>query len=396
MKKSLRSTLTLFCICAVISVLLAVTNAITAPVIKANQDAAANDALLVVLPDGKNFEKLDISGYTLPSTVAEAYKAENGGYVLKLETTGYASGFVIMCGIGADGKVAGTSILSSGETPSIGGAAADKIAGDFIGKDSGSVDSVDTASGATKTTAAYRAAVKDALNAAIILGGGSVDIRTEEEILRDNLMAALPDGGESFTKVFITEVITGIDAVYKADNGAGYVCVIGESFIAADAEGKVITEVDADIAENVSEQVGKLIASTSESIDLGAYTGLSSSLISAKKTASGNYILEMRAAGFGINGDAWYNPSGEYIYIRVSMTADGKIIDCLTVSQKESNGIGSVCGDKAFYEQFIGKTQENYGSIDSISGATITTGAYKTAILRAFESVAIFEGGAAE
>ena len=55
------------------------------------------------------------------------------------------------------------------------------------------VEAVDTISGATKTTAAYKNAMKDALNAAIILGGGEVDIRTEEEILNDNLSAALPD-----------------------------------------------------------------------------------------------------------------------------------------------------------------------------------------------------------
>ena len=92
------------CVCIVITLALAVTNSITAPIIEKNENAAANDALLVVMPDGKSFEKLDISGYTLPATVVEAYKAEAGGYVIKLETTGYASGFVIMCGVGADGK----------------------------------------------------------------------------------------------------------------------------------------------------------------------------------------------------------------------------------------------------------------------------------------------------
>ena len=89
-------------------------------------------------------------------------------------------------------------------------------------------------------------------------------------------------------------------------------------------------------------------------------------------------------------------PSGEYIYIRVSMTADGRIIDCLTVSQAETNGIGSVCGDESFYGQFDGKTEETYKEIDAISGATLTTNGYKTAILRAFEAVKILEGGKGE
>ena len=103
----------------------------------------------------------------------------------------------------------------------------------------------------------------------------------------------------------------------------------------------------------------------------------------------------MRGAGYGINGGDDYHPaSGEYIYIRVSMTADGKIIDCLTVSQKETDNIGSVCADASFYSQFVGKTEADYNEIDAISGATLTTNGYKKAIERAFTSVKIFEGGA--
>ena len=397
MKNSIKSTLVLICVCAFITAALAVTNSITAPIIAKNEEAAANDALLQVLPDGKNFKKLDITTYSLPATVTEAYKAENGGYVLKLETSGYAAGLVIMCGVDAEGKVAGTVILSSGETPSIGGAAADTLAGALVGKDAAGIDGVDTISGATKTTGAYRAAVKDALNAAIILGGGDVDIRTEEEILNDNLSASLPAADGKFTKLFITEVITGIDAIYKADNGKGAVCVVGEQFIALDENYNVITEVDAELASTVKEQAEKALTSTSEDIDLTKYKGLPSALLSAKKTASGNYVLELRAAGFGINGDQWYKPSGEYIYIRVSMTADGVIIDCFTISQKETDGVGSICGEKSFYEQFIGKTQENYQSIDVIVSKptnSTTVNGYKTAILRAFESVIILKGGA--
>ena len=43
------------------AVLLAITNSITAPIIKENQDAAANEALLQVMPGGEGFEKIDIS-----------------------------------------------------------------------------------------------------------------------------------------------------------------------------------------------------------------------------------------------------------------------------------------------------------------------------------------------
>lgn len=391
MMKSVRSTLTLLLICAVMAVLMAVTNTITAPIIEQNQAAAANDALKVVMPNGQGFEKMDVSGYTLPATVTEVYSEASGGYVFKLTTTGYSSGLVILCGVNADGTVSGATCLASTETLGY-----EKTFGEnFIGKNMEGVDGVDTVSGATKTTGAYRSAVKDALNAAIILGGGSVDLRTEEEILNDNLSAALPGAEGKFEKLFIVEVIEGIDAVYTAENGKGAVCIVGEQFIAVDENGAVLSEVAEDVSSNVAAQMAILRATTTTDIDLTQFEGLPSACLSAKKTATGNYILEMRGAGYGINGGDDYHPaSGEYIYIRVSMTADGKIIDCLTVSQAETDNIGSVCADESFYGQFIGKTEANYNEIDAISGATLTTNGYKKAIERAFASVKIFEGGA--
>jgi electron transport complex protein RnfG len=385
MKQAVKSTLVLFLICAVMAVLLAVTNAITAPIIQQNMEAAANDALLVVMPEGKGFEKVDISTYTLPATVTEVYREASGGYVITMKTAGYGSGLIIMCGVSADGVVTGATCLSSSETLGY-----EKTFGEnFTGKDATGIEGVDTISGATKTTAAYKNAVKDALNATVILGGGSVDLRTEEEILAENLAAALPAGEGKFTKLFIVEVIEGIDAVYTADNGKGYVYVIGEEFIgvAADATPDNAT---------VAAAHAILTATTTTDVDLSAFEGLPTALVSAKKTATGNYILEMKGAGYGINGGNDYHPaSGKYIEIRVSMTPDGKIIDTLTVSQEESKGIGDACADEKFYGQFDGKTEENYNEIDAIGGATITTDGYKKAILRAFESVKILEGGAA-
>ena len=393
MKKSLnlKSIVVLTAICGVISLMLAATNAITAPIIEKNQNAAANEALLVVMPNGTGFELMDLSSYTLPATVTEAYKEAGGGYVVKLKTTGYCSDFVIMCGVNADGTVSGAVCLSSNET-----LGHEKTYGEnFTGKNAEGVEAVDSISGATKTTVAYRNAVKDAINAATIFGGGSVDIRSEEEILMDNLTAALPAGEGKFTKLFLTEVIEGIDEVYTADNGKGAVCIIGEQFIGVDENGAVVSGAEGDVAANVSAQMAILNASEETELDLSVYTDLPSALVSAAKTATGNYVLEMKGAGYGINGGDDYHPaSGEYIYIKVSMTKDGKIIDCLTVSQAETPNLGDACAEESFYGQFAGKTEADYEDIDVISGATLTTNGYKKAILRAFESVKILEGGA--
>ncbi len=382
MKKSVQSTLVLVAICAVMAILLALTNSITAPIIKQNQDAAANEALLVVMPEGEGFEKMDVSSYTLPATVTEVYKEANGGYVVTLTTAGYGSGFVIMCGVSADGTVTGAVCLASTETLGY-----EKTFGEsFTGKDAAGVDAVDTISGATKTSSAYKNAIKDALNTAIILGGGSVDLRDPAQILNDNLSAALPAGEGKFTKLFIAEVIEGIDAIYTADNGKGYVFVIGEEFIPVDESGNTDNTT-------VKTAYDILVASATEDIDLTAYAETLKYVTSAKKTATGNFIFEVKGPGYGIVGGDEYHPaSGEYIIVRVSMTPEGKIIDTFTVSQEESKGIGDACADEKFYGQFDGKTESDYKNIDAISGATLTTNGYLKAIERAFEALNTLKG----
>lgn len=388
MKKYLSNILVLVCICAVVSVILSVTNALTAPKIEANEKEKTRKALLQVMPDGVSFEPVDISGETLPATVREVYRAENGGYVIKLSTTGYSTGFVIMCGIRADGTVSGAVCLSSTETLGY-----EKTYGQsFLDKNKEEVEGVDTIAGATKTTAAYRSAVKDALNAALILYGHEVDIRTEEEILRDNLSAALPSANGEFEKRFLTEKLVGVDAVYEASNQSGFVFLMGEQFIGLDETGKVISETAEDIEATAKAASALLLASQTSPITLSSYAGLPTSLTSAQKTATGNYVLEVKAAGYGILGTK--KPSGEYILIRVSLTSDGTVIDCLTLSQAETEGVGSVCAEESFYGQFRGKTEDTYTQIDAISRATVTTDGYKKAILDAFTSVKIFEKGA--
>ena len=393
MKSMIKSVATLLSVCTIMACLLAVANMITAPLIEKNNSAAANEALLKVMPNGEGFELLDLSSYTLPATVKEVYKESRGGYVVKLSTTGYSTGFDIMCGVNANGTVSGALCLSSSETLGY-----EKTFGEnFTGKDSSTVDSVDTISGATKTTAAYRSAIKDALNTAIILGGGSVDIRTEAEIIADNLSSALPSAEGKFTKLFIAEVIEGIESIYVADNNSGYVCIVADEFIGVDSNSNIVSETSDKNKANVVEQIEKIKASTNEKLDISTYSNINKNIVEISKTASGNYIIVTKGAGYGIKGDDTYHPiSGEYITVKVSMTKDGQIIDCLTVSQAETNGIGSVCADEKFYGQFAGKTESNYNEIDAISGATLTTNGYKSAIKYAFEAVKIIEGGATD
>lgn len=387
MIKNLKSVIALTVICAVVSVLLALTNQLTAPIIAKQEASAVTEALSVVLPNGEDFQSVDTSNYELPKTVTEAYSEKNGGYVFKMTTTGYGSGLVILCGIDKEGTVKGATCISSNETLGY-----EETYGDsFKDKNAEQVDGVDTISNATMTTAAYKNAVKDALNSFTILNGGSVDLRSEEEILNDNLNSALPEAQGKFINMFITEDIGEISAVYQAENNTGYVFVIGESFVATNKDGTVTT--DTDMKDKIETAAKAVINTKLTEIDITKYKDLPSQVKEVSKTDSGNYVFILHAAGYGINGGNQYHAaSGKPIVIKVSATKDGKIISCITVEQSETENIGSACADKKFYSQFNGKTESDYSEIDAISGATITTNGYKTAISKVFEAIKIMEG----
>ena len=195
-----------------------------------------------------------------------------------------------------------------------------------------------------------------------------------------------------FTSIFITDDIGDFTDIYSADNDTGYVLISGETFIATDKDGNVLTETDEALKSKAQTAINTVINSKTTEIDITKYQDMPTQILKAYKTNNGNYLFELRASGFGINGDKYYNPSGEYIYIKASATKDGKIISLITESQKETDGIGSACSEKSFYSQFNGKTESDYTEIDAISGATITTNGYKTAVSNIFAAIKILEG----
>lgn len=387
MKKHLTSIISLTLICAVTAVLLAVTNYITKPVIDKNSAAAANEALKIVMPNGEGFEKADISLMELPSVVLEAYTEKNGGYVIKLETAGYASGMVIMCGIDKDGKVTGAACLLSGETLGYEKTYGEKV----VGADANSIDSIDTVATATKTTLAYRNAVKDALSAAIILGGGSVDLRDEAQILNDNLSAALPSAEGKFIKEFLTVKLESGASVYKAENNSGFVFKIEDKFFGV-KDGAVTGDADEALKAQILADLDKLVSTTVTEIDI-SNKELPVQIVKVYKTNNSSYVFELKAAGYGIQGDK-YTASREYIQIKASVSGEGEIINCETVYQNETENVGDACASESFYSQFNGKTESNAGEIDGIAGATITTKAYKDAISAMFSALNTLKGGA--
>ncbi len=414
-KRDLMPSIVLATICVVVALMLAAINMITAPIIESRQNALANEALLEVLPDGKNFEKIELTD-AYPESVTAGYKAD-GGYVFQMTVTGKSSGLVIMCGIDSDGKIVGTKVIANQETPSY----AEKVFANIEGTSGAytgmTLDGFDPylVSGATLTSEAYSQAVKAALQSAVLAAGGSVDTRNPEQILQDNLNAALGTTGKTFSRWFAVEEIVGVDKVYECEDGRVY--VIGDSYIGVKADGTVATE-------DASEENKTLVLSLDAIIDASNVTeitdlpdGIGKEVTKAYVTASGNYVFELSAKGYDVafeysNGHMPGN-TPQPIIIKLSISADGRIIDCMTVKQSETAGLGDACASDDYRDQWAGATNDDVtvvvgapsyssdlipeGSTDlgAISGATYTSQGYQKAVKAAFAAFELLtaEGG---
>lgn len=406
-KNNLLPIITLSSICIVVGLILSLINSVTGPIIDAAQNSAANAALLEVLPEGTNFEEIALDE-KYPAVITKGYKSD-GGFVFQTSVAGKSAGLIIMCGINTEGKIVGTQVIADQETDSY-----DVNVFPLVSGTNGAYSGMDLAgfepflvSGATLTSKAYSEAVKASLQAFTIANGGTVDIRTPEQILQDNCNAALGTEGITFTKWFATEVLSDIDSVYIAEDGSGRVFVIGESFIGVLADGTIVDIGDAD-SELITAANATVSASTLTEITEFPEGINQKTVTKISVTESGNYVFELVAKGYQALFD--YG-NGAVINIKVSISADGKIIDCLTLSHEESSGFGDACATEEYYEQYRGASdadvvvsvKEPDGHADQISpdnddigviaSATFTTYGYQKAIKTAFEAFNILTGG---
>ena len=251
MKKNLMPTIVLGTICVVVALLLSVVNMVTGPIIEAQRNAAANEALLEVMPNGTDFEEVDLSTLTLSENVLSAYKeTSGGGYVFRMTSTGYKSGMIVMVGVDSEGKVTGTKCLETqdtfGKEPEIDGKYNGQTIADFNAFMIG---------GATMTSSGYRDAVNGALQAYIAVTGGKLD----DSIVLEGMISTLAPGFSSTEKI---EATGNIAKAFKAKGDVGFAYIFKDgdaSFLAVvnatgacklfDVEGKDVTADHAAFAD---------------------------------------------------------------------------------------------------------------------------------------------------
>lgn len=163
MKYILKLAIILLLITAVVAGLLAFVNMLTVDKIAENTAKKANEAMQAVLPSA-SYEKIEVTA----EDITEAYRTENG-FVIRLNAMGFGGAIDMMVGIDSNGDVAGISVISHGETASLGAECTrSDWQSQFVGakgdlqvtKDGGTIDAL---TGATVTSRAVTEAVNRAV-----------------------------------------------------------------------------------------------------------------------------------------------------------------------------------------------------------------------------------------
>ena len=141
MNKTIKVVGTLLVICLVAALALGYTNSITAPIIAERNVQADNALRKDVLPEAKDFEKVESSEFDAQGgMIQEVYKGLDGsevvGYTIKTAPSGYGGTFDCMVGISKDGKITGVNMSNMQETAGLGAKAVEpEFRGQYKGKE---------------------------------------------------------------------------------------------------------------------------------------------------------------------------------------------------------------------------------------------------------------------
>ena len=99
-----------------------------------------------------------------------------------------------------------------------------------------------------------------------------------------------------------------------------------------------------------------------------------------KATNGTGYVFSLTAKGYG--GD---------INLICGIKSDGSIESVQTLSHSETSGIGSrvVDNNSGYSKNYEGKTADDVDTVDALTGATISSKAYKSAVKTAFDAYEI-------
>ena len=115
----------LVAICFVTTLLLALTNSVSEPIIIRNAAITATENRKELLSEADDFTQIEVDSYASSSdgkaSVTEIYKANNDtGYVMTCMTKSFGGDLTMMVGIDATGAVTGVKVTDHSDTPGVG------------------------------------------------------------------------------------------------------------------------------------------------------------------------------------------------------------------------------------------------------------------------------------
>lgn len=240
----LKPVVVLVVICIVASAALAATNQVTAPIIEAQEEAAANAAYLEVLPEADGFE--EITDFQT-SNITKALKATNdAGWVIQSYGKGFGGDVPVVVAFDNEGTILKVKFMENSETAGFGQKLADandadgqKLAESFVGK-SGNLEAgdVDMISGVTVSSKAALSAVNSAVNCFNEVALGQAAVVEEEQLTPDQALESM-----ELTEIEIPEGLTG---AWETADGNTVLRIDSTGYEYETAPLDVLVELDAD------------------------------------------------------------------------------------------------------------------------------------------------------
>ena len=153
-------------ICLVTSLLLAVTNSFTAPVIEENERRVAQAAYHELLPTAETFDTVE--GWTTPNVLEIVTDPASGSYVIKAQGQGFGGMVPVIVAFGSDGNIIAVKFLENSETKGYGSRLYEQPewASQFTGMpaENFAISDIDALSGATISTKGAVAGINAAID----------------------------------------------------------------------------------------------------------------------------------------------------------------------------------------------------------------------------------------
>ncbi len=378
-------------------------NALTAPVIEANQKALLGDAVLI-------YDRADAAASQLTAaadTVQSVYKDDvKQNYTVHLSTSeGYSHGpIVLTLVVDYEGRIVTLNVDSSADDKDLG----EDFLPSFAGQDS-ALAGVELVGGVTFSSAAIRNAVSDGMNTLIDNGLITAGQKSGEQLLTELIPLVYP-GIVNKAGAVQGEELPGSGSVtkgYKAANGSGSVWLIHEGdadylgvahivggVMIFDLEGNPVEDsallnAVAELAAQVNDDLhDKQQAALARLLPEGAVLepmqlqGLANSVTGAycAQTEDGTfYAFAARPYGYSNEVMELY-----YVLDETGAIVSWRVAELILHSEYFTN---YTLDEAAYKEGFIGLTGETFtGEQALIAGATMSSDAVETATRDVFEA----------